>query len=145
MSRARPGPALLLALRVLGATLLAAMAGIHLYLWGVRYRYIDWLGPLFLVKVLAGVLLGLAVTSVLRRWLAAVAALGALLQAGTLAGLVLLVWVGVFGFLESTRATLFWPSVFVEVAGAVVLAVLAVLAYTGSLIAPDVADRVRSG
>ena len=147
MSRARPAPphSLLLALRVLGAALLAAMAGIHRYLWSVGYRDIDWIGPLFLVNVLAGVVLALAVLAPPRRWPGVAAAVGAMLQAGTLGGLVLSVWVGLFGFVESTRATLFWPSVVVEAAGAVVLAVLAALEYTGARRAAQVPDRMRSG
>ena len=147
MTRFRPAPSgsLLSALRVVGAVLLAAMAGIHLYLWSVGYRDIDWIGPLFLGNVLAGVGLALAVMAPPHRGLPVVAALGALLQAGTLGGLALSVWVGLFGFVESTRATLFWPSVVVEAAGAVVLASLAALAYTGSRAGPDRRDRIRSG
>jgi hypothetical protein len=147
MSHSRPAAShsLLLGLRALGAVLLAAMAGIHLYLWSVGYRDIDWIGPLFLVNVLAGVVLALAVLAPPRRWPGVAAALGAMLQAGTLGGLVLSVWVGLFGFVETTRATLFWPSVVVEAAGAVVLAVLAVLEYTGARAPAEVPDRMRSG
>lgn len=147
MSRSRPVPShsLLLALRVLGAVLLGAMAGIHLYLWSVGYRDIDWIGPLFLVNVLAGVVLGLAVLAAPRRWPGVAAALGAMLQAGTLGGLVLSVWVGLFGFVETTRATLFWPSVLVEAAGAVVLATLAALEHSGARATAEVPDRMRSG
>ena len=126
MSRSRSAPALLRALRVLGAVLLFVMAAIHLFVWLEGYRDIEWIGPLFLLNVVAGVLLGLAVLVTPRWWLTPVAVLGALLQAGTLGGLMLSrCRVGIFGFLESTSATLFWPSVFVEVAGAAVLAELA--------------------
>jgi hypothetical protein len=138
----------LLLLRVLGAGLLAAMAGIHLYLWSNGYDGIAWIGPLFLVNVAAGVFLGIAVLAASRRWLAVVAALGAVLQAGTLGALVLSVWIGLLGFVESTQATLFWPSVLVEAAGAVVLAVLAAWAFIGDrapVHAARTADRVRSG
>jgi hypothetical protein len=114
---------------VVGAGLLAVMAGIHLHLWNDGYDTIDWIGPLFLVNVIAGFGMCLAVLAAPRRWLAAVAALGALLQAGTLGALILTTWVGLFGFQESTQAELFWETVWVEAAGAVVLAVLAVLAF----------------
>ena len=140
----RPAP--LRALRMLGAVLLVAMAGIHLYLWLDGYRDIEWIGPLFLLNVVAGVLLCLAVLAPPRRWLAPVAALGALLQAGTLGGLILAVWVGLFGFVESTRATLFWPSVFVEAAGAA-----GARGAGGAGVhrprgrAADVRDRIRAG
>jgi hypothetical protein len=137
-----------LVLRVVGAGLLVAMAGIHLYLWNSGYSSIDWIGPLFLVNVVAGLLLGVAVLLTPRRRLTAVAALGAMLQAGTLGGLLLSVWVGLFGFHESTKASMFWSSVWVEAAGAVVLGALAVLAFLGdrrATPAAGTAERVRSG
>ncbi|SFL77078.1 hypothetical protein [Geodermatophilus ruber] len=134
MSRSRPAVPWsqlsqfgLLMLRVLGAGLLAATAGIHLYLWNAGYSTIDWIGPLFLFDVIAAVVLCLAVLAVPRRWLPLAAALGALLQAGTLAALLLAVAVGLFGFVEATQATLFWPSVVVELFGAAVLLALAVV------------------
>ncbi|MGY1742230.1 MULTISPECIES: hypothetical protein [unclassified Blastococcus] len=139
-------PWLVLLLRVVGAGLLVAMAGIHLYLWQDGYDTIDWIGPLFMVNVIAGFALALAVLAAPGRWLAAVSALGALLQAGTLGALCLSVWVGLFGFQESTRAELFWETVWVEAAGAVVLAVLAVLAFPRSGVTrgtPSRTDRVR--
>ncbi|HEX2073333.1 MAG TPA: hypothetical protein VHF92_06075 [Geodermatophilus sp.] len=147
MSRTR-SPAvrpLVLALRLVGAALLAAMAGIHLYLWAAGYRDIPTIGPLFLVNVVAGGVLCLAVLAAPWRWLAVVAALGALLQAGTLGALLLSVWVGLFGFVESTRATLFWPSVWVEVVGAGVLAALALLRVRTRASASDPAEPARTG
>jgi hypothetical protein len=138
---------LLLLLRVVGAGLLAAMAGIHLYLWNSGYSDLDWIGPLFLVNVVAGLLLAVAVLAAPLRRLAGVAALGAMLLAGTLGALILSVWVGLFGFTESTSATLFWPSVYVEAVGAVVLAVLAGLTFPGARAparTPRTAERIRS-
>jgi hypothetical protein len=40
---------------------------------------------------------------------------------------VLSVWVGLFGFSESTEASLFWQSVWVEAVGAAVLVCVAVV------------------
>lgn len=57
------------------------------------------------------------------------AALGALLELGTVGGLILSTQHGLFGFVESTRATLYWQSAFTEIAGAVVLAALAGLVF----------------
>jgi hypothetical protein len=149
MNRSRPAASrLLLVLRVLGAGSLAATAGIHLYLWNSGYSDIDSIGPLFLVNVVAGLLFCLAVLLAPRRRLAAVAALGAMLQAGTLGGLILSVWTGIFGFVESTKATLFWPSVWVEAAGVVVLGALAALTFLGDRASghvPTITDRIRSG
>lgn len=129
---------LLLAGRVVGAGLLAATAGIHLYLWSTGYRSIAWIGPLFLLQAIAGFLLCVAVLAASQRWLPGVAALGALLQVGTLVGLVLSVSVGIFGFFETTQATLFWPSVWVEATGAAVLVAVALAPPPG-----ESADRGR--
>ena len=77
MSRTR-SPAvrsLVLALRLVGAVLLAATAGIHRYLWVAGYRDIPTIGPLFLVNVVAGGVLCLAVLAAPWRWLATVAVL----------------------------------------------------------------------
>ena len=119
-----PAPVVLV-LRLLGAVLLATMAWIHLYLWGQGYSGIAVIGPAFLVNAIAGFVLAAGVLATPRRLLGWVAAAGALLQAGTLGALLLSVTVGLFGFMETTAATLFWQTVAVEVAGAVVLAVLA--------------------
>ena len=123
----RPATGLLWALRVLGAALLAGMGWIHLHLWLDGYRTIDVIGPAFLLNAIAG--FGLAALLLLtpRALLPWVAALGALTAAGTLGGLLLSTWVGLFGFVESTAADLWWESFWVEVAAIVVLATLAVL------------------
>ena len=124
----RPATGLLWALRVLGALLLAVMGWIHLDLWLDGYRTIDWIGPAFLLNAIAG--FGLAVLLLvtprpLQMW---VAALGALTALGTLGGLLLATTVGLFGFVESTDADLWWQSFWVELAAAVVLGALAALA-----------------
>ena len=125
--RRSPSTATEWALRVLGAALLAAMGWIHLHLWLDGYRTIDVIGPAFLLNALAGfglAVLLLVIPRVLVGW---VAALGALTAAGTLAGLLLATTVGLFGFVETTQASLWWESVWVEIAAAVVLGVLAAL------------------
>ncbi len=125
--RRSPSTATEWALRVLGAALLAAMGWIHLHLWLDGYRTIDVIGPAFLLNALAGfglAVLLLVIPRVLVGW---VAALGALTAAGTLAGLLLATTVGLSGFVETTQASLWWESVWVEIAAAVVLGVLAAL------------------
>jgi hypothetical protein len=125
--RSSPSTATQWALRVLGAALLAAMGWIHLHLWLDGYRTIDVIGPAFLLNALAGfglAVLLLVIPRVLVGW---VAALGALTAAGTLAGLLLATTVGLFGFVETTQASLWWESVWVEIAAVVVLGVLAAL------------------
>ena len=124
----RPSTGLIWALRILGAALLAAMAWIHLDLWLDGYRNIDVIGPAFLLNTIAG--FGLAALTLVtpRPLLKWVAALGALTALGTLGGLLLSTTVGLFGFVETTAAELWWESFWVEVAAVVVLAALAVLA-----------------
>jgi hypothetical protein len=125
--RRHPSTATEWALRALGAALLAAMAWIHLHLWLDGYRTIEVIGPAFLLNDLAGfglAVLLLVIPGVLVSW---VAVLGALTAAGTLAGLLLATTVGLFGFVESTQASLWWESFWVEIAAVVVLGVLGAL------------------
>ncbi len=116
-------------LRVAGAGLLATNAWIHAYLWDVGYRSIPSIGTLFLLNAIAASVLSLAVLGAPRRWLPVLAALGALLELGTVGGLILTTLHGLFGFVESTRATLYWQSAITEIVGTVVLTLLAALAY----------------
>jgi hypothetical protein len=124
----RPATGLIWALRILGAALLAAMGWIHLDLWLDGYRSIDVIGPAFLLDVVAGFGLAALLLVSPRSLLPWVAALGALTALGTLAGLLLSTTVGLFGFVETTAAALWWESFWVEVAAVVVLADLAVVA-----------------
>ena len=116
------------ALRLLGAALLLAIAGIHLYLWQQGYQDIDVIGPAFLLQAATGVGGAVLVVIAPRRLLPVAAILGALFCLGSLGALILSTTVGVFGFVESTQADLYWETVWVEVAGTVVLAALALLA-----------------
>jgi hypothetical protein len=130
VSRAAPAdrrPALEWPLRVLGALLLAAMAWIHVDLWLDGYRTIDLIGPAFLLNAIAGFGLAVLLLVTPRALLGWVALLGALTAAGTLAGLLLSTTVGLFGFVETTQAALWWESFWVEVAAVVVLGALAAL------------------
>jgi hypothetical protein len=114
-------------LRLVGAGLLVAMAWIHLHLWLDGYRTIDVVGPGFLLNTIAGFGLAALLLVTPRLLVGWVAVLGALTAAGTLAGLLLATTVGLFGFVESTTAALWWESFWVEVAAVVVLAGLAAL------------------
>jgi hypothetical protein len=86
-----------LGLRVAGAGLLAATAGIHLDLYLTGYRSIPTIGWLFLLQVITAFGLA-AVLAAFGSRLAAAA--GALFAASTLGGYLLSVWVGLFGFKE---------------------------------------------
>ncbi|HEY2579919.1 MAG TPA: hypothetical protein VGI74_26700 [Streptosporangiaceae bacterium] len=116
--------------QVLGSGLLIASAAIHLDLYLTGYRTIPTIGPLFLLQVIAGFLLGLAVIAMrlldpaagLRTRLAA--AMGAGFAIATLGGYILSVWIGLFGFKEVRTA----PGIvagLLEVAAFAALAVLA--------------------
>ncbi|KQX57378.1 MULTISPECIES: hypothetical protein [unclassified Streptomyces] len=120
-----------LALRLAGAGLTAAMAAIHLRLWDTGYRDLATIGVLFLLNAIGGALLTLALLAAPTRYLAVPAALGALFTAGTLAGLVVSLTTGLFGFEESLDAELVLPTIVVESAGVVVLTVLALATARG--------------
>jgi len=124
----RSGAGLLWALRVLGAALLAAMGWIHLDLWMDGYKNIDVIGPAFLLNVIAAFGLAALLLVTPRRFVPWVAALGALTALGTLGGLLISTWFGLFGFKETTAASLWWESFWVEIAAVVVLTALAALA-----------------
>ena len=130
----RTGGAAVALLRLAGAALLAAIAGIHVYLWQDGYRDIDVIGPAFLLQAVLGFAGAVLVVVAPPRFLAAAAVLGALFAAGSLAALLLSSVElfgrapGLFDFVESPVAHLWGESVVVEVAALVVLAVLAVLA-----------------
>ena len=119
---------LLWGLRLVGAALLAAMGWIHLDLWLDGYRTIEIIGPAFLLNTVAGFGLAALLLVTPRRFLPWVAGLGALTAVGTLGALILSTSVGLFGFVETPAAPLWWESFWVELAGVVVLGVLAVLA-----------------
>ncbi|WP_346619357.1 hypothetical protein [Blastococcus montanus] len=125
---ARSRPALTWGLRVTGAVLLAAMGWLHLDLWGDGYRTIDVIGPAFLLNGIAGLGLAVLLLAAPRRLLTWAAALGALVAAGTLAALLLATTVGLFGFVETTAAPLWWETFWIEAGAVVVLVVLAVVA-----------------
>jgi predicted lipoprotein with Yx(FWY)xxD motif len=112
----------LLGLRVAGAALLAATAGIHLdlYLAG-GYRTIPTIGWLFLLQVITGFALALAVLATGNR-LAAAAGAGFALS--TLGGYLLSVWIGLFGFKE-VRTTAGIVAGVIEVAAFAALALVA--------------------
>jgi MYXO-CTERM domain-containing protein len=119
---------MIIVLRILGAALLVGVAVIHLYLWQQGYDSVEVIGPAFLLDTVLGFGGALLVLLTPLRWLPVAAALGALLCLGTLGALIASTTVGLFGFVESTQAQLWWESFAVEAAGFVVLVALAVAA-----------------
>jgi hypothetical protein len=111
-------------LRLLGAALMVAIAAIHFYLWQQGYDGIDVIGPAFLLQSVLGVGGAGLLLLTPARWLHWVAALDWLFAAGSLAALLISTTVGLFGFVETTTATLWWETLWVESAAIVVLAAL---------------------
>src|SRR5262245_11450011 len=103
---------------IVGAALVATSAAIHLHLWASGYRTIPTIGPLFLFQGIAGA--ALAVTLVAWRRLVVVAAAAGFMIA-TIGGLLLSVYVGLFGFMDTLGAPFAGLSLAVESAGTVVL------------------------
>src|SRR5580692_1337625 len=110
-------------LRIAGAGLLFASAGLHLDLYLTGYRTIPTIGWLFLLQVIAGFALGGAVL-LSRSRLAAAA--GAGLAISTLGGYLLTVQFGLFGFRE-VRTTAGIVAGIIEVAAFAALAALAAM------------------
>jgi predicted lipoprotein with Yx(FWY)xxD motif len=108
-------------LRVAGAALLVATAGIHLDLYLTGYRSIPTIGWLFLLQVIAAFVLALAVLVTGSRMAAAA---GAGFALSTLGGYLLTVWIGLFGFKE-VRTTAGIVAGVIEVAAFAALAVFA--------------------
>jgi plastocyanin len=111
------------ALRLLGAGLLVATAGIHLDLYLTGYRHIPTIGVLFLLQVIAAFLLGLLVLALSRPVLALA---GAGFAASTLGGYILSLWIGLFGFNE-VRTTAGIVAGVVEVAAFIALSTYALM------------------
>ncbi len=107
-----------------GGLLLVWSAAIHYHLWDDGYRSIATIGPLFLLQSIAGLVIGLVVVVVRRLW-AALAGIGFALA--TLAGFLISVVHGLFGFEETWLAPFAQQAFALEVAAAVVLVLAAVL------------------
>lgn len=112
-----PGP-IVSVLAWIGAVLLVLSAVIHLHLWSQSYRHIPTIGPLFLIQGIVGIALA-ALVAVFRRLL--VFAGAALFAIGTIGGLLLSVYVGLFGFQDSLSAPYAVTSLILEAIAFVVL------------------------
>jgi hypothetical protein len=107
-----------------GAGLVVASGAIHLDLWSRSYHLIPTIGPLFLLQAVVALTLGLAVLTS-RRFLALIAAAGFLLA--TIAGYLISVNFGLFGFQDTLNAPLGSTSLAIEATGTVALALAAAL------------------
>jgi hypothetical protein len=121
-----------------GGALLVWSAYIHFHLWNEPdgYRSIPTIGPLFLLQSISGLLIGLGVAAVRRLW-AAVIGVGFALT--TIAGFLVTVGVGLFGFKDSWLAPFAKQAFVIEILAAVVLIAAAALCLVGS------SPRARAG
>jgi hypothetical protein len=117
---------------VIGGALLIWSAAVHFHLWSETdgYRTIPTIGPLFLLQSIAGLVIGIGVVVVRRLW-AAVIGLGFALS--TIAGFLLSVGVGLFGFKDSWLAPFAKESFTIEILATVVFVAAAVLCLVGSV------------
>jgi hypothetical protein len=116
-------------LAVAGAALMVWSAVIHLQLWGDGYRDISVIGPLFLAQGIGAIVIA-ALLAALRRLALLVA--GAVTLVATAVGLLLSVYIGLFGYTESLAVPYAKSSLVVEFAGAAVLvAATAILLIAG--------------
>jgi hypothetical protein len=125
---AKPGPAtkpkgaIATAAFVAGGVLLIWLSYIHFHLWDIGYRHIATIGPLFLLKSIAGLVVGLLVIALRRVWTAVV---GIGFALATMAGFLISVEHGLFGFTDSWAAPFAGLAFTVEIVAAVLLAVAA--------------------
>ena len=114
----------ILALAGIGGAFLIWSAVIHLELYADGYSDISVIGPLFLAQGIVSLILGVAIVA--GRWLALLAA-GAVTGVATAVGLLLSVYVGLFGYTESLSVPYATLSLAVEFTAAFVLLVATAL------------------
>jgi hypothetical protein len=115
-----------------GGVLLIWSASIHFHLWDEAdgYRSIPTVGPLFLVQSITGLVIGIGVLALRRVW-AAVVGFGFALT--TIAGFLLSVARGLFGFKDSWLAPFAKQAFTIELLAAAVLIIAAALCVVGSV------------
>jgi hypothetical protein len=123
---ARSNVAVIWTLRIVGAALLVGMAYIHFHLYAAGY-HLTAVGPAFIVNGVLGIIAAIAVLAMPYKMLGITAALSSLLELGTFAALLISIYGSLFGYQESTSAPLLKTTYIVEIAGFIVLGVLAIL------------------
>ena len=118
-------PALPRVARILSATILFAIAGIHLFL--VFDGVGGLLGALFVLNAITGVVLGIGILALHGRLLQLASVLSLLFIIASFLSLVLALTVGLFGITETWSFTLVPQTFVVEAIGIVVLAATSVL------------------
>jgi hypothetical protein len=116
----------------LGGVLLIWSAYVHFHLWNEPdgYRTIPTIGSLFLLQSIAGLVIGVGVVVFRRVW-AAIIGIGFALS--TIAGFLLSVAVGLFGFKDSWLAPFAKEAFTIEILIVAVLVAAAVLCLVGTV------------
>ncbi len=110
------------------AALMVVSGYIHLHLWDTAYRHITTIGPLFVVQGVAAFAFAVG-TSVIRRvWTALI---GAGTMIATVAGFLISVNYGLFGFQDSFAAHNSVAAFVIEIASAVLFLAAVGLSITG--------------
>jgi hypothetical protein len=110
------------------AALMIFSGYIHLHLWDVAYRHIATIGPLFVLQGVAAMVFALGAALIRRVWTALI---GAGTMIATLAGFLISVNHGLFGFQDSFSGSNAVGAFVVEIASAVLFLVAVVLSITG--------------
>jgi hypothetical protein len=113
-------------IRILGAIILLAIGGIHLFL--VFDGVGGVLGVLFILNAIAGIVLAIGMLALHGRLLKLATVLGLLFVIASLLALVLALTVGLFGITETWSFTLVPETIVVDAIGVVVLAVASIFA-----------------
>lgn len=120
---------------VIGSALLAWSGYLHYHLWqSLGYRHIPTIGTLFVLQAVTGVLLALVIVAVRRAW---AALLGVGFSASTVAGLIISIDHGLFGFRDSWSAPFARQTFAIELGAGLLLASSAAL----WLFAPSTSSR----
>lgn len=117
----------LMAARLLGAGLTAVMGLIHLRLWLDGYREIPIIGTLFILNTICSAALAIALLTMPARLRRPVAVITSLFTAGSLAGLIASLTIGLFGVHETLQAPSVVATLIVEPVGVLVLLFAVVL------------------
>jgi hypothetical protein len=113
-----------------GGLLLLWSGYIHFHLWDSEgYRHIATIGPLFLLQSIAALLLAVLVIAARRVW---AAVLGAGFALSTVAGFLLSVEIGLFGFKDSWQAPFANQAFLIELTAVATLVVAGAICAVGS-------------
>lgn len=129
-------PIVVTLLTVLGAAGMVVSGLIHLHLYAIAYRHIATIGPLFLVQGISSMVLALAAL-VCRRVFSALLGAGAMVA--TLAGFLISVNYGLFGFQDSFAGANAIGAFVIEIVSAALLLAAAALSVTAPTAHPAAA------